>query len=85
MGKRGRNPDITDADLLIEILQHPDFAVTTSDILPRTEYSRKNLNNRLNDLAEDGYIYKKEVGASAAVYWLTDKGRQLVRDSDSTQ
>jgi DNA-binding HxlR family transcriptional regulator len=80
MGKPGRKKEIGDEEILREIALHPDPVVTTSELTGRIDMSQQGLNKRLRELADDGYIVRKKVGAHAVVYWLDDAGRELAAE-----
>ena len=81
MGKRGRKPETSDSEILQAIRLHPDRAVTASEIAEKVGMTNAGVNKRLDKLAENGDIVRKEVGARAVVYWLTESGRQRASDA----
>lgn len=80
----GAPPEVTDDELLTAVRIHSDPAVTAGDIADRVGLTSQAVNKWLPSLVEDGYIRKKSVGASAAVYWLTDSGEERVMAADSS-
>jgi len=48
---------------------------TASDLEPETKVGYKQTRNRLDDLADKGYLNVETVGRTN-VYWLTDPGRK---------
>jgi len=59
---------------------HPEPVVTARDINEELDLSPDGARERMNALVKDGYLEKKHVGASAVVYWFTDKGRDLLTE-----
>lgn len=76
----GATPEISDTALLREVRLSPDPIVTATEIADRTGYSRQAINYRFQNLVADGYLDKREVGARATVYWLTDAGGRAMLD-----
>jgi len=67
--------------VLMAINAHPDPFVTAEELLPYLDYStNQGVRNRLNDALDGGYIHKKTVGSNAVAYWLSDAGRQYIRE-----
>jgi len=71
----GKNRQVSNEELLRAIALSPDPIVTAPEIAERVDLTRQGVNNRLPELVEIGYLKKREVGAKAIVYWLTDEGR----------
>lgn len=78
----GAPQEVSDDELLAAVRTHKDPAVTASDIAERVGLTSQAVNKRLPRLVEQGYLRKKEVGAAAVVYWLTQAGRERVFSSD---
>jgi len=76
MAKPGPDERVSEEDILREIALSPDPVVTAAEIAERTDYTRSNVNYRLSNLVESGDVKRKEVGARAVVYWITDAGRK---------
>jgi predicted transcriptional regulator len=76
----GATPEISDTALLRQVRLSPDPIVTATEIADRTGYSRQAINYRFQNLVADGYLDKREVGARATVYWLTDAGERAMLD-----
>lgn len=72
----GRKPTVSDAEILLQIRAAPDPIVTAKEIAERIEMTPQGVNNRMDDLVDDGYVKKKKVGSRAVVYWLTDAGKE---------
>lgn len=70
----GADPEVSDHELLAAIRMHKHPAVTASDIANSVGLTSQAINKRLPRLVDEGYVTKKEVGASAVVYWLTESG-----------
>jgi len=54
------------------VREHSHPAITAGDIAERFDISQQAANNRLRKLVERGDLARKEVGASAVVYWPSD-------------
>jgi predicted transcriptional regulator len=81
MATPGRSKDTSDEEILRAIALHSDKAVTSSEIAEQVDMTSAGVNKRLRDLAESGDIVRKEVGARAVVYWVTDQGRERASDA----
>jgi DNA-binding MarR family transcriptional regulator len=77
-GLVARDERRSDEEILREIALAPDPVVTAPELAERLDYSRQGVNNRLKTLVEDGYVRRKDVGARAAVYWLSERGRKEI-------
>lgn len=77
----GRKPTVSDEQVLREIALMADPVVTAPELAERLDITRQGANYRLGQLEEDGYVKSKKVGAHAIVYWLTEKGREVVGGS----
>ena len=76
----GRPQDVSDRELLEQVaLVHGP--ATSGEIADGVSIGRKGVNKRLPDLVEQGFLHKKEVGANAIIYWLTEKGHKLLSES----
>lgn len=75
MGKPGRKKEVADGEILRHI-SFPDPAITAPELAERVDMSKQEANKRLRELADDGYIRRRKVGAHAVVYWLDDAGRE---------
>jgi predicted ArsR family transcriptional regulator len=71
----GRPPTVADDEILAAIALHPEPVVTARDLDERLGLEPESVLARLNQLHADGLLAKKEPGASAAVFWLSEDGR----------
>jgi predicted transcriptional regulator len=78
MTKPGRNRVVSDTEILREIRLHPDPIVTASEVAEAVDMTPQGVNSRLNELVDEELVVRKDVGARAAVYWLTDAGKARV-------
>lgn len=78
MNSPGRKRSTSDDEILTAIALHPEPVVTAGEIAERVGMTNAGVNKRLPELEEDGLIIRKEVGAHAVIYWLTDTGRARV-------
>ena len=74
----GQTPKISNTQLLREVYLSPDPIVTATEIAERLDYSRQAINYRFTRLAEEGLLHRREVGARATVYWLSDAGERQI-------
>lgn len=81
MAGPGRKRETTDDELLREILMHPEPVVTAKEIAERVNMTNAGVNKRLPQLVDDNLVVKKVVGANAAIYWLTEKGKRRVGEA----
>jgi len=81
MSDPGRNKEVSDEEIARAIALHPDPVVTASEVAESVDMSKQGVNKRLRELADEGYVVRKEVGARAVIYWLDDKGRELAADA----
>jgi hypothetical protein len=81
----GRSPLVDDIEVLRAVASHPDPVVTAEDLVPLLPYSgRRGINNRLVSVSERGLLRRKEVGAQAVVYWLSDAGQSMLAENLSS-
>lgn len=77
----GRPKDVSDSEILKEIALARGPVVTAPELADRVGMTGSAVNKRLDDLVTRGFVNKKQVGARAVVYWLTDDGRELAADA----
>jgi predicted transcriptional regulator len=82
MSNAGRKPTVSDEEILRAVRVHPEPVITAKDIVEQIELTRQGVHNRLEDLVEEGYLKRKEVGSRAVVYWLSDKGKERAAATD---
>ncbi|MBX0326072.1 helix-turn-helix domain-containing protein [Halomicroarcula sp. F13] len=78
----GRPPTVEAAEVMRAIALHPEPVVTARDINEELGLEPDSARERLKSLAEEGYLKMKQPGSSALVFWMTDKGRELLSDSE---
>jgi len=61
---------MTDHELLQQIQQHPDRAVTAAEISDEIELTSAAILHRLNQLSDENKVRRKSVGAGAVVWWV---------------
>lgn len=81
MGEPGRDERVSDIEILREVALSPDPIVTANEMAERMDYTRQGINNRLNNLVDDGLLDRRDVGSKAVVYWITDKGQKRAGES----
>lgn len=70
-----RTPRVGDEEILSQIALHPDPVVTAQELSNHVDYTPDGIRRRLHTLHDKGLVTKREVGANAVVWWLTDEGR----------
>jgi Mn-dependent DtxR family transcriptional regulator len=76
---RGRPKSVSDDRLLVELLLHPDRAVFTSEIADAVEVSNQTVRERMNSLADDGYVEISDV-SGGKLYRLSETGMTYLRE-----
>jgi predicted transcriptional regulator len=76
----GRDKTVSDAEILYYFAVSDKPVLNVSRLEDEIDMTRQGIYSRLEDLREDGYLESMTVGASAKVWWLTEDGRQYVRD-----
>lgn len=66
---------VADADILLRIALAEDPVLTTSEIASDLSIGSERVRQRLKPLVEEELVKKKEFGAHAVGYWITDEGR----------
>lgn len=61
---------MTDEQLVEIIAKHSDKAVTAGEVAEAAGMTNSGVLQRLNDLAEENAVAKKEVGSRAVVWWV---------------
>jgi DNA-binding MarR family transcriptional regulator len=77
----GRPPSVSAEEVVQAIALYPEPIVTARDIHDDIGLQPASALKRLNRLVDEGYLRKKKVGSSAAVYWISDEGRDLLADN----
>jgi hypothetical protein len=85
MSTVGRNPDVTDDEILAAIRQVEYPVATVSDIEERVTIGRDAVLTRLNKLAKENRVAKKKVGARAAVWWVPEPEPQTSPAPDASR
>ena len=77
-------PEVTSTqrEYVRALVEHPDPAVTASEIGEVRNVTKQAAYNALEKLVEKGVIEKKKVGSRSVIYWSTPTARQIAR-SDS--
>jgi len=78
MGRPGRGRDVSDDEILRAIRLHVDPVVTAPEVAEAVDITPQGINKRLRQLAEEELIVRKEVGARAVIYWLSESGKERV-------
>jgi Mn-dependent DtxR family transcriptional regulator len=79
----GPEPKDDDVKVLkLVALHQPEPFVQAKWIESDMEVGEKRTRQRLDELAEEGYLRRRKVG-SVNLYWLSDDGRELLASSES--
>ncbi len=73
MAGPGRQPTVSDDDILDAFRQSEDPVLSTSEVANAIEMGERGTLSRLKQLANDGEITQKKVGAKATVWWIDDR------------
>lgn len=77
----GRDPIMNDTEI-IEFMRNDDQPVLTAkEIAAEFDVTNAAVNKRLNALAEDDRVVKKQVGSSAVVWWPYSESAAMTRAS----
>lgn len=77
----GRDKTVSDAEILYYFAVSDKPVLNVSRLEEEIDITRQGIYNRLEDLTNEGYLESMTVGASAKVFWLTEQGRQYVREN----
>lgn len=66
---RGPPLQMTDEEIVKIIQKHPDRAVTATEVAEESQITKQRILDRLDQLATEGRVAKKKVGARAVVWW----------------
>ena len=80
----GRPPTVTVEEVMRAIALHPEPVVTARDINADLGLEPDSARERLKTLVDEGYLDMKKPGGSAMVFWMTDKGRSVLADTDNS-
>jgi predicted transcriptional regulator len=82
----GRDRELTTIEALIGVNMLIDAdtnpVVTSKELGQWADISRDTALDRLNELAETGYVGKKRIGARTLVFWITPAGRDRIDSLD---
>lgn len=77
----GRDKTISDAEILHYFAVSDKPVLNVSRLEDEIDMTRQGIYSRLESLQEEGYLQSMNVGASAKVWWLTDTGKEYVREN----
>lgn len=77
MPTRGPNHTVTNERILIEFILNGDPALFASEVEPNLPLTRQQINNRLDEMAEEGLVYDKHA-SGRRLWWISQKGRERV-------
>lgn len=66
----GRNPDVSDEEILDVFERSDDPILTASEIAEELEIGRRGMLARLESLEEEGVLRSKKVGGRSVVWWF---------------
>jgi len=76
----GRSPEITDEEILDVFRSASDPVLTTSEVAAEFELTHRGVRDRLDNLAEEGTLNSKDVGARAKVWWVPENTEATDRE-----
>jgi predicted ArsR family transcriptional regulator len=65
----GRDPEITDEEILDVFRLTSDPVLTTAEVASEFEITHRGIRDRLEKLESEGTLESKKVGARAIVWW----------------
>jgi predicted transcriptional regulator len=69
MSGPGRQPTISDDEILQVFIDATDPVLTTNEVAEAIDMSRRGAYSRLDELANDDKLKRKKVGQTGAVWW----------------
>jgi predicted transcriptional regulator len=75
----GRDKDVNNTELLRVIATAKGEKVTISDIVDEVPIKRRQLNNRMSELSNEGFVERNKIG-NINQYMLTDAGKAYITD-----
>ena len=75
MSSGGREPDVTDDEILAVLEESTDPALSTREIADAVGLGRRGTLDRLDTLAENGAIRKKKLDKRVTIWWIPDPDR----------
>lgn len=82
--KPGPDPDVTEEDVLREILVSYSPVSTPKELGERLEISNTAVSRKLKRMEEKGWVESEKVGRTR-VFWITDDGRAYLDRNPSRQ
>ena len=76
----GPEPSDSKEKILALVKSQEGGFATAPEIEPRMSVDEKQTRNRLDSLTEEGFLKRRKVG-STNVYWLTDRGEEVLAES----
>lgn len=70
--KPGRKPRVTDEEVLAVLRENDDPVLSTAEVADELPIKRRATLTRLQRLAENGVLARKQTGGRNTVWWLTD-------------
>lgn len=71
--KRGRKPRVTDGEVLDVLRETDDPVLSTAEVANELPIKRRATLTRLQRLAENGDLGRKQIGGRNTVWWLSDE------------
>ncbi|MFC6965045.1 MarR family transcriptional regulator [Halocatena marina] len=66
-------PEVADEEILSVLTEANAPVVTATEIADEIDMTRQAITRRLKRMREEGFVERKEVGARAVVWWLTER------------
>jgi hypothetical protein len=77
MPSPGRNPTVSDDDILKIFQESSDPVLTTSEVADELDIGHRGTFDRLERLVDDGDLEMKKVGQSGVVWWDPNSLRKV--------
>jgi len=69
MSTPGREPEVSDAEIIAVFEDAEDPVLSTKEVADAVGLGRRGTLDRLNQLAEEGSLERKKIGNSRVVWW----------------
>lgn len=76
----GRPPTVEPIEVVRAVALHHEPVASARDINEQLDLEPDSMRERMKRLADDGYLGVKKPGSSALVFWVSDKGRELLAE-----
>jgi len=79
--KPGPNKAASNREVLLHFVQDPDPAFTARELAEEFDKTRQWADKTLKELERESYVKSKNPGGGAKFYWVTEAGKEFLRDT----